>query len=67
MKVFRTRADADVMTVSLGKSPSTALEQLYKETVALVDVISEDGGPGAFINVGKLLQSSRGSWRHGSD
>ena len=50
-------------TVSLGKSSSTAVERVYKETVVLVDVISEDGGPGAFINVSQLLQSSRDSWQ----
>lgn len=49
-------------TVSLGKSSSTALERLYKQTVVLVDMISEDGGPGSFINVAKLLKSSRRSW-----
>ena len=50
-------------TVSLGKSSWTAVERLYKETVVLVDVMSEDGGPGAFINVSRLLQSSRDSWQ----
>lgn len=49
--------------VSLGKSSSTALERLYKQTVVLVDMISEDGGPGSFINVRNLLQSSRKSLR----
>lgn len=49
--------------VSLGKSSSTALERLYKQTVVLVDMISEDGGPGSFINVRNLLQSSRKSWQ----
>lgn len=47
--------------VSLGKSSSTALERLFKQTVVLVDMISEDGGPGSFINVRNLLQSSRKS------
>ncbi|KAK8245952.1 ran-binding protein [Phyllosticta capitalensis] len=37
--------------VSLGKSSSAALEQLVKQTEALVDTLAEDGGPGAFINV----------------
>ncbi|PGG98481.1 hypothetical protein AJ79_08853 [Helicocarpus griseus UAMH5409] len=37
--------------VSLGKSSSAALERLYQQTEALVDVISEKGGAGAFINV----------------
>lgn len=51
------------MAVSLGKSSSTALERLYKQTVVLVDMMSEDGGPGSFINVGNLLQSSGKSWQ----
>lgn len=37
--------------MSLGKSSSAALEQLVKQTEALVDTLAEDGGPGAFINV----------------
>ena len=46
-------------TVSLGKSSSTALERLYKQTVVLVEIISEDGGPGALINVPNILKYSR--------
>lgn len=49
--------------VSLGKSSSTALETVYKQTVVMVDVMSEDGGPGSFINVRNLLQSSGKSWQ----
>lgn len=49
------------MTVSLGKSSSTALERLYKQTIVLVDMISEDGGPGSLINVRNILKASR-SW-----
>ena len=51
----------DIEAVSLGKSSSTALERLYKQTAALVELISEDGGPGALINVPNILKSSR-SW-----
>ncbi|KAJ4365465.1 hypothetical protein N0V95_000400 [Ascochyta clinopodiicola] len=39
--------------VSLGKSSSAALERLVQQTEALVDVLADDGGPGAFINVRK--------------
>ena len=53
---------ADRRVVSLGKSSSTAVERVYKQTVALVDLISEEGGPGSFINVRNLLRSSRESW-----
>ena len=51
----------DREAVSLGKSSSTALERLYKQTAVLVEIISEDGGPGALINVPNILKSSR-SW-----
>ena len=53
--------DTDIEAVSLGKSSSTALERLYKQTAVLVEIISEDGGPGALINVPNILKSSR-SW-----
>ncbi|KAJ9616366.1 hypothetical protein H2200_000084 [Cladophialophora chaetospira] len=37
--------------VSLGRSPSAALETAWKQTEALVDVLSEEGGPAAFVNL----------------
>ncbi|KAL9577721.1 MAG: hypothetical protein Q9212_006182 [Teloschistes hypoglaucus] len=37
--------------VSLGKSSSAAIELLYQQTEVLVDMIGEEGGAGAFINV----------------
>ncbi|KAF2853466.1 Ran-binding protein-like protein [Plenodomus tracheiphilus IPT5] len=37
--------------VSLGKSSSAALEVLLSQTEALLSSLSEDGGPGAFINL----------------
>ncbi|KAF2006491.1 SPRY-domain-containing protein [Amniculicola lignicola CBS 123094] len=37
--------------VSLGKSSSAALERLYQQSEALVTELTDDGGPGAFINV----------------
>lgn len=37
--------------VSLGKSSAAALEKLYQQTEVLINEISEDGGPGAFINI----------------
>ncbi|KAJ5895567.1 hypothetical protein N7495_007258 [Penicillium taxi] len=36
--------------VSLGRSSTSALERLYKQTEALVNEISEDGGAGSFID-----------------
>ena len=43
-------------TVTLGKSSSTALERLFKQTAVLTDLISEDGGPGALLNLSNLLR-----------
>lgn len=37
--------------VSLGKSSAAALELLVKQTSVLIQDISEDGGPGAFVNL----------------
>ncbi|KAL9000973.1 MAG: hypothetical protein Q9169_000457 [Polycauliona sp. 2 TL-2023] len=37
--------------VSLGKSSSAAIEILYQQTEALVDLLAEEGGAGALINV----------------
>lgn len=51
----------NIPPVSLGKSSSTALERLYKQTSVLIDLISEDGGAGAFINLRNILKASR-SW-----
>ena len=42
-----------IPAVSLGRSSSAALERLYQQTEALVNDISQDGGPGAFVNVQK--------------
>lgn len=39
------------VVVSLGKAPSAALERMYQQTEYLIGEISEEGGPGAFINV----------------
>ncbi len=50
------------LPVSLGRSSSTALERLYKQTSVLIDLISEDGGAGAFINLRNILKASR-SWQ----
>ncbi|KAL9132239.1 MAG: hypothetical protein Q9217_000043 [Psora testacea] len=42
--------------VSLGKFSSTALERMYKQTVVLTEMISEDGGVGSLVNVRHLLK-----------
>ncbi|CAI6339776.1 unnamed protein product [Periconia digitata] len=39
--------------VSLGKSSSAVLERLVQQTEALVNELTEQGGPGAFVNVRK--------------
>lgn len=40
------------MAVSLGRSPSAALETTWKQAEVLIDILSEDGGPAAFVNLG---------------
>lgn len=42
--------------VSLGKSSSTALEQLYQQTSVLLDDLREGGGPGAFVNIDDFVK-----------
>lgn len=37
--------------VSLGKSSSAVLELLLQQTEALLSLLAEDGGPGAFVNL----------------
>lgn len=39
------------VAVSLGKSSSSALEQLYQQTSVLLEELREGGGPGAFVNI----------------
>ena len=40
-----------IISVSLNKSPSAAIERLCQQTEVLINDISEEGGAGAFINV----------------
>jgi len=59
-------ADAEELNsailVSLGKSSAAALERLVKQTSALLQEISEKGGPGAFVNLrSDYLKDSGGS------
>ncbi|KAI5198805.1 SPRY-domain-containing protein [Aureobasidium subglaciale] len=42
-----------LMEVSLGKPSSAALEKVVAQAEVLVDILSTDGGPGAFVNVRK--------------
>ncbi|KAH6682935.1 hypothetical protein B0J14DRAFT_556204 [Halenospora varia] len=37
--------------LSLGKSSSAALEQVYQQTSVLLEELREGGGPGAFVNI----------------
>lgn len=37
--------------LSLGKSSSAALEQLYQQTTVLLEDLREGGGPGSFVNI----------------
>jgi Ran-binding protein 9/10 len=42
--------------VGLGRSPAAALEKVYRQTEALIDVLSREGGPAAFVNLEKDLR-----------
>jgi Ran-binding protein 9/10 len=37
--------------VSLGKSPSAALERVIQQSEVMLRELGDDGGPGAFINL----------------
>lgn len=37
--------------VSLGKSSVAALERLVQQSAVLINDMSEEGGPGAFVNL----------------
>ena len=43
-------------TVSLGKSSSTAIEQVIQQTTVLLEDLQEAGGPGALINVDDFIK-----------
>lgn len=43
--------------VSLGRASSAALERVYRQTDALINEISYDGGPAAFVNLQSLFTS----------
>jgi len=44
--------------VALGKSAASALERVVQQSVALLNELGEDGGPGAFLNVRSFLQDA---------
>lgn len=41
----------NVYLVYLGRSPTAALENTYKQTEALLDILGSDGGPASFVNL----------------
>ncbi len=41
--------------MSLGKSSRSALENMYAQTVVLLEYLREDGGPGAFVDVQQVI------------
>jgi len=43
--------------VSLGKSSAAAIEKIYRQTEVLLDLLNDQGGPGAFVNVGHNIRS----------
>jgi len=50
---------ANTTIVSLGKSSSAALEQLYQQTTVLLEDLRETGGPGAFVNIDDFTKLSK--------
>ena len=36
---------------SIGKAPSAALETIWRQAEAMIEVLSQDGGPAAFVNL----------------
>lgn len=40
-----------VYVVSLGKSSSSAIENVFAQTDVLLDIVGKDGGPGALIDL----------------
>jgi hypothetical protein len=47
------------MVVSQGKSSSAALERLIKQTTVLTEQLSDDSGPGCFVNVDDYMKPLR--------
>lgn len=45
-----------LLSVSLGKSSRSALENLYAQTSVLLDDLRQEGGPGAFVNLRGLIE-----------
>ena len=43
---------------TIGKSSYSAVERVYKQTVALTDLAAQDGGHAAFVNVHKILRDA---------
>ena len=54
---------ADQSTVSLGKSSTTALEKLIQQTTVLLEVLRENGGAGAFVNIDDYLKPVRNLYK----
>ncbi|KAF1813677.1 hypothetical protein P152DRAFT_457054 [Eremomyces bilateralis CBS 781.70] len=44
-------ANVSRIAVSLGKSSAAALDRLSRQAEALVAMLADDGGAGAFVNV----------------
>jgi hypothetical protein len=51
------------LKVSLGKSPSAALERVIQQSEVMLRELGDDGGPGAFINLQKDFLESQ-EWIH---
>lgn len=49
--------------VSLGKSPSAALERIIQQSEVMLRELGDEGGPGAFINLRRDFLESQ-EWIH---
>lgn len=50
----RTKVAEDLnsaILISLGRSPTAAIETIWRQTEALIEVLSQDGGPASFVNL----------------
>ncbi|KAK4940233.1 hypothetical protein LTR10_019662 [Elasticomyces elasticus] len=53
----RVTVAEELNSAILGRSPSAALEKTWKQTEALIDILEEDGGPAAFVNLQATFNS----------
>jgi hypothetical protein len=47
---------SDILAVSQGKSSSSAVERLIKQTAVLLEDLSEDSGPACYVNISEYTK-----------